>query len=840
MLNILNFIVALVLVFFTILIFHPTNRYKLVKSKEEQLFLQKTLITTIFNLLIIILITLGIFGSNKNKIFFIELLLFNIYIITIVLYNYFLAFELFSTFSNPVHYFNRLFKQQRYNYLPECIIFAGSILTLIIDFFTSKNKYDKIQKEVESFESKFYCYRGTIFIIIGIWKSFVIIILSISSLVLCYKIKTKIQKFCFKNQEKLYDLIGKRITSNYLYIIYGIFYTFPIITSVKLSTAYNIFGVIFFIIIILNDFNIHISIISTTKFCEYRLKKTFLQYFCSFFYKPPKYTSSSVPLVNESSINEVSGMTTFQNETTTALEIITKNPKDKELVSIYKSGIFIEDYFFYFFDQILNIITASIFHVYNSKYFSTQANEQRLSTNIQIGADMSSIGGTMQNFSVSNFGNNNNKTVIGSTSEVGEETTKFDIIKNMEKDDLHRFKEVLENDVNISNNNNFLNISIKSYFTTKCVESIYEQKLKGKNIGNSLLSHMILTNVAKNKNKENPNAYFWSLLAANGKEEYFNKLKNTNFKTYDKNYNIDIFDTDDSDLNTEDKNNNQAVLLDKYFTYIHGKGIKGTFIPLLVGVFKIKINNFKTLLVLITRNSFVENVPKNFFTYWQLIRFLSSKPQKMASSQFNAGSLVKDDPIFERSFQIETKKENPNYNKIAIKNYIEFDETIEADIEFLRNCGSLNFDLLLMYYEYENTQKHEKQGAIKIRQTNTGTEIIEESLPKGGMFDDVASSPISKPDSLAGGILSMGGEFFDDNDFGGKHFNPTKQIGNLVEVDEKVNISGYEGVFDSFSCLCFFTFENVFDIRKRVSITMNYYKSFKNKIMSNFTEYKNK
>ena len=268
------------------------------------------------------------------------------------------------------------------------------------------------------------------------------------------------------------------------------------------------------------------------------------------------------------------------------------------------------------------------------------------------------------------------------------------------------------------------------------------------------------------------------------------------------------------------------------------EGIKGTFIPLLVGVFKIKINNFKTLLVLITRNSFVENVPKNFFTYWQLIRFLNSKPQKMASSQFNAGSLVKDDPIFERSFQIETKKENPNYNKIAIKNYIEFEETIEADIEFLKNCGAINFDLLLMYYEYENTQKHEKQGAIKIRQTNAGTEIIEESLPKGGMFDDIASSPISKPDSLGGGIFSMGADFLDDNDFGGKNFNPTKQIGNLVDVDDKINISGYEGVFDSFNCLCFFTFENVFDIRKRVSLAINYYNNFKNKIMNNFTGYK--
>ena len=41
---------------------------------------------------------------------------------------------------------------------------------------------------------------------------------------------------------------------------------------------------------------------------------------------------------------------------------------------------------------------------------------------------MSSIGGTMQNLTISNLGNNN-KTAITSTSEVGEDTARFDIRK---------------------------------------------------------------------------------------------------------------------------------------------------------------------------------------------------------------------------------------------------------------------------------------------------------------------------------------------------------------------------------------------------------------------------
>ena len=855
-LDFFNFIIALFLLILTIIIFRPINKKKKLKTKEDQLFLQKTLFTTIFCAFIILAYILFIFNAyDATKIYLMELFFFNFYVFAIVLYNLYLSFELYSTYVNPVHFFNRLFKQQKYNYIPEFIIFLLSILALVIDlglYFpkllqNSENDNDYIilysnTNSTNGNNVNYYTNDSIIFIILGKWKQFIIIILCIISLIFCFKTSSKMKKFCFKNQEKLYVFISKRKMSNGLYLVYGLFYILPVVTGVKITELYNVFGAAFFMIIIFNDFLIHLSIISTSKFCEYSLKRTLLGYFCSCFYKPPKYTGSSAPLVNESSINEVTGMTTFQNETTTALDIITNNPRDKELVSIYKNGIFLEDYFYYYFDQILNIITISIFQAYNSNNFSSQANEQRLSSNIKIG-DMSSIGGTMQSMTVSNIGN---KTTISSINDVGDETARFKIKKNMEKDELHRFKEVLENGINVTNNNNYLNIDLKSFFTQRCVESIYEQKLKGKNISTSMLSHMILTNNAKNRNFDNPNSYYWSLLASNGKEEYFNKLKNTSIKTYDKNFTLDIFDSNDEEISFIDKGKNNAlsVLLDKYFTYIHGKGINGTFIPSLVGVFKIKINEFKTLLIFVTRNSLVENVPKNFFTYWQLIRFLNDKPQKMASSQFSSGTLVKDDPIFERSFQIETKKDNPNYNKIFLKNFNDFAETIQGDIEFLKQCGSQNFDLLLMYYEYENTQKHEKQGAIKIQQTNHGTEIIEESLPKGDFFDDGAS-PINKfgskmPDSLGGGFLSMGGAFLDDNEFsGGKNLNINNaNKGNLIDFDEKISINGYDGVFDSFNCLCYFTFENVFDIRKRLSLAINYYNNFKEKIMENFTEFK--
>ena len=107
-----NFVAELIMVFFTIIIFHPNNKYKKLKSKEDQLFLQKTLLTTIFfaTTLLISVLDLLSFISDTIILFLVELFLFNVYVIDIILYNYFLAYELYSTYVNPVHYFNRIFK----------------------------------------------------------------------------------------------------------------------------------------------------------------------------------------------------------------------------------------------------------------------------------------------------------------------------------------------------------------------------------------------------------------------------------------------------------------------------------------------------------------------------------------------------------------------------------------------------------------------------------------------------------------------------------------------------------------------------------------------------------
>ena len=839
-LTFLDFVLSIFLIFLTIVIFHPINKYKRFKVKEDQLFLQKILITTLFFCFFLLFNILSFFDEEiKKHVYLASNFFFNTFFVLILLYNLMMTIEIYRTFVNPVHYFNRLFRQKQYNYIPELIILIIAIISLSVDLGIAFNKLKEESEENNDDLTLSYLF------LIAEWKPFVIIIISIICIIFYCKLKSLISNFYFNHQEKLLNVISKRSMNNYLYLVFGIFYLFPLIEKIIKNSSSNseyvkLFGTLFFYIVIIDDYFIHLSEISTSKFCEYPLKRTLLGYFCSCFYKPKKAkTGAMAPLIGESSVYEKTELTGFQNDFSSSLDLVSNRVSDKELISVYKNGLFIEDYFLSYFDQILNIITSSLNQAYNSKYFSTQANEQTLTSKLKI-EDISAIGGNMKDTSVSAIGT---KTVVNTKSELGDDTVKFNITKNIETDDLKRFQNILENRLLVKNHNNFLNISLNSFFTPRCLESIYNQKIKGRHVSNSLLSHMIFSPYAKNKNPDNPNANYWSLFASNAKEQYFNKMKNTSIKTFDKQFTIDLFDTDNGELNFSEKGDNSilAQLLDQYFTYIHGKGINGTFIPSLVGVFKIKINNFKTLLVFITKNSLVENAINNNYSHWQLLRIMKGKPQKVASSQVNSGStLVKDDPIFERAFQIETIKDNPNYNKIAFKNYNDFQSIIQSDIEFMRQVGGKNFDLLLMYYEFENTQKHEKQGAIKIRQTNQGAEIVEESLPEDFLDDEMSgTTPISKPKKKSIDFLSMGnGGFLDEDNFGNDY--NMKKVMNALDKDDNNYMNGFEGLFDNFNCICFFTFENVFDIRKREAINDSFYANFRENILSNFTEYKNK
>ena len=539
--------------------------------------------------------------------------------------------------------------------------------------------------------------------------------------------------------------------------------------------------------------------------------------------------------------------------------LLPKCPADTELVSIFKNNIFFEDYFMSFCDQYLNVITASLFKMFNSKLFSIKNVENKKIKEEMGGISISGIGGA---------GNASSTQEISATVEEGDNSSSYTFHKKKGKNHFAIFKHILG-----TTTTEDLKVKISSYYTDNCVMNIKKLNLASKKIASSIISHFIIS--AKKDDKDHPNNY-WSLTSANAKEEYFRNMRNVSFKSYDKNYNLDFFETDDQKISLNNKSNkNIADMINKYFDYIQkGKGQTGTFLPELIGIFKVKINDFNTMLIFISRNSIVYNVPKNFYTYWQLLRFDNLKPQKIATSKCR-GTLVTEESLFERLYESDIKK-NKDMNKVMLKNYSDFKEIIGNDINFLKDNNLLNVNLLMMYYEYENTQKHEKEGAIQIRKTDENkAEIINIDLPGNANNEQKNNEKKEKKekelkqekkekelkqekkendedvlnigeikDELNNKIIDdFDGEKGEVNDiFGDEEFDFMPDLGkdahNLLDYTEKVNIAGYEGNFDNFVCMCFFTFENAFDINNRSGTIAN--EAFKNKILENFSEFKQK
>jgi hypothetical protein len=259
--------------------------------------------------------------------------------------------------------------------------------------------------------------------------------------------------------------------------------------------------------------------------------------------------------------------------------------------------------------------------------------------------------------------------------------------------------------------------------------------------------------------------------------------------------------------------NDLDSLLERYF--IHISNTTNTFLPILLGVFLIKINNFKPLLFIISKNSLVENLQNDTFSYWQLVRFNKNKVSSITSSQsINKSYIVKNDPIFERSYEIENKKDNININKIILKNYNEFLDIISKDLNCIQKMNITNFNLLMMYYEYENELKHEKKGNIKIKKNlNNEAEII-----NIGSINDSKKSTFNIPF----------GSNEDDCDLLYNKINESKNDNIFIDLNNNINICSFDGIFHHFNCLCYFMFENLFDLKKSL------FDGFNNKTSNNF------
>ena len=58
---------------------------------------------------------------------------------------------------------------------------------------------------------------------------------------------------------------------------------------------------------------------------------------------------------------------------------------------------------------------------------------------------------------------------------------------------------------------------------------------------------------------------------------------------------------------------------------------------------------------------------------------------------------------------------------------------------------------------------------------------------------------------------------------------------NFEDFNYKINLSSYDGTFHHFNCLCYFMFENLFDLTK--SFKNNFYDKFYKNVIEHFANF---
>ena len=129
---------------------------------------------------------------------------------------------------------------------------------------------------------------------------------------------------------------------------------------------------------------------------------------------------------------------------------------------------------------------------------------------------------------------------------------------------------------------------------------------------------------------------FLSLLMTNSKRIFFKNSNNLIISTYDSKLLIELH----TDIKITNGFNN---LLKRFFNYSNN-GNLNSFLCVLLGVFRIKINNFKEIVVFISQNPLIEKIPSDYYNYWEIRKFDSKikKFIKLVSSKDNDSFIIID------------------------------------------------------------------------------------------------------------------------------------------------------------------------------------------------------
>lgn len=337
------------------------------------------------------------------------------------------------------------------------------------------------------------------------------------------------------------------------------------------------------------------------------------------------------------------------------------------------------------------------------------------------------------------------------------------------------------------------NFLVKAGDVEMQIESLFSERIKETMNVFHITKEKIITSLLSHK--------FSSFLSKNAKEGYFKTLNNLVVKSYDKKLLLEIH----SEFKMDDK---MKKKIDLYFDHITAEQIN-TFIPILVGVFKIKINSFKEIVIFISMNPLVEDVPREHFNFWQLNRFeYPKKFEKISTSKDRDSFIITTELVFEK---------NP---KFVIDDYEMFHKTLEKDLAFFKRINSSHFSMLILYYEYELDKQKEKDlfdssTVIQVKSNN------ESNSKDKTNFESLNNNIISVNDVINDSVDSL------------KGFEDMSMIGyskDAFDVTKPIIIkNGFDSMYNGFRGVVFFTFENIFEFGNcwyRCCSSSHFYKNY--------------
>ena len=329
-----------------------------------------------------------------------------------------------------------------------------------------------------------------------------------------------------------------------------------------------------------------------------------------------------------------------------------------------------------------------------------------------------------------------------------------------------------------------LKVIIESHYSNQIDQQLKEFKISKESIIQSLQSHK-----------------FISLLSKNVKEDrFFKSLKTFCLKTYDHKLVIDIYNKNILDNNTD-------IFFQEYFQYIREKK-RETFLPIIVGIYKIKINKFHEFTLIISLNSLNDNNVRHY-NIWQLMRLNAESDREM---EYISSSKDKD------FFQITTDLLFEENQHFKINDDVSFKRIFSEDVKFLKKVHSNKFSLMMLYFELSESVDKKKD---KVKE----------------YFDDI----LGKVDNVPGPILN---DTLLDNDLESKfqvNYQEFDELANnegmsiaFSEYGDCVNKNKYDCSYGKFNGVVYFAFCNLFDLGGFCSNTSNFYKDYAGDVLEFF------